>query len=159
MEGLSPFVAWSCLYPPSVPPSPPSVGCDREGGGRRSRNERTADFKVELFSENQQCSYVTHFASACLSSEQKLSNLLQQKDYVGAVGLAISLDQPFRVLTILTGQPGSDAMHSRILSNCPPLAAHLCLTELLDEGGSEGVFSDTVQALREDQVGEYIVYT
>eukprot|EP00731_Ephydatia_muelleri_P022637 Em0015g220a len=34
--------------------------------------------------------------------EQELSNLLLKKDYVNAVGLAISLNQPFRVLTILT---------------------------------------------------------
>lgn len=36
--------------------------------------------------------------------EQELSNLLQQKDYVHAVGLAITLDQPFRVLSILSGR-------------------------------------------------------
>ena len=32
-------------------------------------------------------------------------NLLQQQDYTRAVGVAISLDQPSRVLTILTGNP------------------------------------------------------
>ena len=36
--------------------------------------------------------------------EQELSNLLQQKNYVHAVGLAITLDQPFRVLSILSGR-------------------------------------------------------
>ena len=36
--------------------------------------------------------------------EQELSNLLHQKDYVRAVGVAISLGQPFRVLNILQGQ-------------------------------------------------------
>lgn len=36
--------------------------------------------------------------------EQELSNLLHHKDYVRAVGVAISLDQPFRVLKILQGQ-------------------------------------------------------
>ena len=38
-----------------------------------------------------------------LLHEQELSNLLQRKDYIRAVGVAISLDQPFRVLTILRG--------------------------------------------------------
>ena len=36
--------------------------------------------------------------------EQELSNLLHQKDYVRAVGVAISLGQPFRVLNILQGE-------------------------------------------------------
>ena len=36
--------------------------------------------------------------------EQELSNLLHHKDYVRAVGVAISLEQPFRVLKILQGQ-------------------------------------------------------
>ena len=36
--------------------------------------------------------------------EQELSNLLHHKDYVRAVGVAISVDQPFRVLKILQGQ-------------------------------------------------------
>ena len=36
--------------------------------------------------------------------EQELSNLLHHKDYVRAVGVAISLYQPFRVLKILQGQ-------------------------------------------------------
>eukprot|EP00731_Ephydatia_muelleri_P022653 Em0015g236a len=58
--------------------------------------------------------------------EQELSNLLLKKDYVNAVGLAISLNQPFRVLTILT--------------------------DLLNEGGTEGDFSKTLCLLREDQM-------
>ena len=33
--------------------------------------------------------------------EQQLQSLLQKRDYENAVGLAITLDQPFRVLTIL----------------------------------------------------------
>ena len=36
--------------------------------------------------------------------EQELSNLIHQKNYVKAVGVAISLGQPFRVLKILQGQ-------------------------------------------------------
>ena len=36
--------------------------------------------------------------------EQELSNLIHQKNYVKAVGVAISLGQPFRVLQILQGQ-------------------------------------------------------
>lgn len=58
--------------------------------------------------------------------EQELSNLLLKKDYVNAVGLAITLNQPFRVLTILT--------------------------DLLNEGGMEGDFSKTLGLLREDQM-------
>ena len=38
-----------------------------------------------------------------LHKEQELSNLLHRKDYVRAVGVAISLDQPNRVRTILQG--------------------------------------------------------
>ena len=38
-----------------------------------------------------------------LLRQQELENLLQQKDYVRAVGLAITLDQPFRLLTVLQG--------------------------------------------------------
>ena len=44
--------------------------------------------------------------------EQELSNLLHRKDYVRAVGVAISLDQPYRVLKILQGQ-----QYSSILKN------------------------------------------
>ena len=39
-----------------------------------------------------------------LLQEQELSNLLHQKDYLKAVGVAISLDQPYRVLSILRGK-------------------------------------------------------
>ncbi len=38
-----------------------------------------------------------------LLQEQELSNLLHRKDYLKAVGVAISLDQPYRVLKILQG--------------------------------------------------------
>ncbi len=38
-----------------------------------------------------------------LLQEQELSNLLHRKDYLRAVGVAITLDQPYRVLTILRG--------------------------------------------------------
>ena len=38
-----------------------------------------------------------------LLCEQELSNLLQRKDYVKAVGVALTLDQPYRILTILQG--------------------------------------------------------
>ena len=38
-----------------------------------------------------------------LLREQELSNYLQQKNYVKAVGVAITLDQPFRVFTIFQG--------------------------------------------------------
>ena len=38
-----------------------------------------------------------------MNREQELSNYVQQRDYVSAVGVAINLDQPFRVHTILSG--------------------------------------------------------
>lgn len=38
-----------------------------------------------------------------LLQEQELSNLLHCKDYAKAVAVAISLDQPYRVLKILQG--------------------------------------------------------
>ena len=46
---------------------------------------------------------ISHYVSE-LVREQELQNLLQKRDYVNAVGLAITLNQPFRVLTILTGE-------------------------------------------------------
>ena len=42
-------------------------------------------------------------SNAIFLREQELSNYLQQKDYVSAVGVAINLDQPVRVHTILSG--------------------------------------------------------
>ncbi len=38
-----------------------------------------------------------------LLQEQRLSNYMQQKNYVKAVGVAIALDQPLKVFTILQG--------------------------------------------------------
>jgi len=35
--------------------------------------------------------------------EQELSNLIQQKKYLKAIGLAITLEQPHRLLNILKG--------------------------------------------------------
>ena len=35
--------------------------------------------------------------------EQELQNLLHHKKYLKALGLAISLDQPFRVLSVIKG--------------------------------------------------------
>lgn len=35
--------------------------------------------------------------------QQELSNLLQEKKYRKALGLAISLDQPYTVLTVIKG--------------------------------------------------------
>lgn len=83
--------------------------------------------------------------------EQELSNLLQQKDYVHAVGLAITLDQPFRVLSILSGRTPLKALLHVLESllwclHLPP--------DLLDEGGEEGRFGETILALREDQTCE-----
>lgn len=60
--------------------------------------------------------------------EQELSNLLDQGRRSDAVGLAIALDHPKRVLTILSS--------------------------LLEEEEEEG-FRDTVAALREDQISKW----
>jgi hypothetical protein len=45
--------------------------------------------------------------------EQELSNYLQQRDFVQAVGVAINLDQPFRVYTILSGSRCTLTLASR----------------------------------------------
>jgi len=51
--------------------------------------------------------------------EQELSNLLQQKKFVKAIGLAITLDQPFRVLNIfkdmLDGSEGKEQIKKALL--------------------------------------------
>ena len=54
--------------------------------------------------------------------EQELSNLLHQKDYVRAVGVAISLGQPFRVLNILQGQ------HSQVCIGLYNNIMYCCVT-------------------------------
>ena len=36
--------------------------------------------------------------------EQELSNLIHNKKFLKAIGLAITLEQPFRLLTILKGR-------------------------------------------------------
>ena len=77
--------------------------------------------------------------------EQELSNLLLKKDYVNAVGLAISLNQPFRVLTILT-------------SVCMCVCICVC-ADLLNEGGIDGDFSKTLCLLREDQMQAVLKFT
>lgn len=48
---------------------------------------------------------INYWNSSPLSHrEQLLMNLLQEKDYVKAVGVAIALDQPNRALNALTGE-------------------------------------------------------
>ncbi|KAK3738537.1 hypothetical protein QZH41_012049, partial [Actinostola sp. cb2023] len=51
--------------------------------------------------------------------EQKLSNLLQDKDYTKAIGLAITLDQPYRVLKIfndmLNSEEGQHQLNSTVM--------------------------------------------
>ena len=45
------------------------------------------------------------FAKLLISScrEQKLANLMHDKKYLKAIGLAITLDQPFKVLNVIKG--------------------------------------------------------
>ena len=71
-----------------------------------------------------------HLSTLPLSCrEQELSNLLDQGRRSDAVGLAIALDHPKRVLTILNS--------------------------LLEEEEEEEGFRDTVAALREDQISKW----
>lgn len=42
-------------------------------------------------------------SSVCVFRQQELSNLLHEKKYLKALGLAISLDQPHTVLTVIKG--------------------------------------------------------
>lgn len=65
--------------------------------------------------------------------EQELSNLLQQKKYLKAIGLAITLEQPFRVLKIIK-------------------------EILLDPDGEEGLVK-TVKKLRMDQLDSVLRYS
>ena len=46
-----------------------------------------------------------------LLRQQELDNLMHRKDYVKAVGVAISLDQPFRLLNILKGNCWVHVIH------------------------------------------------
>ena len=39
----------------------------------------------------------------CVTREQQLSNYIKDKKFLKAIGLAITLEQPYRVLTILNG--------------------------------------------------------
>lgn len=42
--------------------------------------------------------------SLCPTRQQELDNLLHEKRYLRALGLAISLDRPHTVLTVIQGQ-------------------------------------------------------
>ena len=46
-----------------------------------------------------------HFVKLLITSfrEQKLANLMHDKKYLKAIGLAITLDQPFKVLNVIKG--------------------------------------------------------
>ena len=68
-----------------------------------------------------------------------------------AVGVAISLDQPFRILNILSGDPVKVAWYVAAMVTSWPRPPGL-----LDEGGAEGEFSRTILALRDDQICELL---
>lgn len=53
----------------------------------------------------------------CVWRQQELSNLLHEKKYLKALGLAISLDQPHTVLTVIKGNFTSALFHSLILTD------------------------------------------
>ncbi|XP_033631060.1 transducin beta-like protein 3 [Asterias rubens] len=61
-----------------------------------------------------------------IEKEQELSNLLHDKKYLKAIGLAITLNQPFRVLTIMKN--------------------------ILDEPGGEKKLERTMKKMRQDQI-------
>ena len=90
-----------------------------------------------------------------LLREQELSNLLHQKDYVRAVGVAITLDQPNRILKILQGAcchwtttPSGGCVLST-LSTSVMLAA-----EILEKEESGEALRQIIESLREDQLSE-----
>ncbi|XP_064391571.1 transducin beta-like protein 3 isoform X2 [Halichondria panicea] len=69
-----------------------------------------------------------------LLRQQELDNLLLAKDYVRAVGVALSLDQPYRLLALLQ--------------------------ELLEEGRAAGSkFTGTILSLRQDQQASLVRYS
>lgn len=49
-------------------------------------------------------SIASNCCNLLVKREQELSNLLHDKKYIDAVGLAISLDQPWRVLKVFKGK-------------------------------------------------------
>ena len=64
----------------------------------------------------------------CVSTvfrEQELSNLLMEKNYLKAIALAISLEQPLRVLNITKGAN----IRIWFIMQCVIFAVTLCLSE------------------------------
>ncbi|ELU12607.1 hypothetical protein CAPTEDRAFT_218920 [Capitella teleta] len=66
-----------------------------------------------------------------ITRKQKLDNLIQQKKYLKAIGLAIVLDQPFRLMTII---------------------------KLIMESDEAEKLQETLTALRDDQIGSLLKY-
>ena len=50
--------------------------------------------------------------------QQELSNLITDKKYLEAIGLAITLEQPFRVMNIMKGTVSSQIQTSRKIPLC-----------------------------------------
>ena len=77
---------------------------------QKKKNLREIEFLWILFQSTKanefQCLYPKiNFAESLMMyfREQKLANLMHNKKYLKAIGLAITLDQPFKVLNIIKG--------------------------------------------------------
>lgn len=53
------------------------------------------------------CSLTCLFDALFLHRQQELSNLITNRKYLEAIGLAITLEQPFRVMNIIKGTVNS----------------------------------------------------
>lgn len=59
---------------------------------------------ILMDTQSQPGSLGDHVLSSCSTRQQELDNLLHEKRYLRALGLAISLDRPHTVLTVIQGQ-------------------------------------------------------
>lgn len=89
------------------------------------------------------------------SSEQELNNLLQQKKYTKAIGLAIRLEQPFRALKMFKGQIQNIFRYQFyfFINQCYfIILQHFCLDLLLEASALEKI-TQIVEKLNDYQVG------
>lgn len=69
----------------------------------RHRKEVEVGLTPVAFGPSQGLRWMMSF-SLCPTRQQELDNLLHEKRYLRALGLAISLDRPHTVLTVIQGQ-------------------------------------------------------
>ena len=55
------------------------------------------------------------FLALCPRRQQELSNLITDKKFLEAIGLAITLEQPFRVMNIMKGTVNSQMQSTAVL--------------------------------------------